>query len=99
MTSEKLESKGQNLYILSKIFMFIGLCGIVLALLIGVISIACDGEFVSPFIFDMDDDFAFAYPFVVINYLAFLLGLAGIPMYFASLNIYALGRIAHNTEK
>ena len=74
MTSEKLESKGQNLYILSKIFMFIGLCGIVLALLIGVIAIALDGEFISPFIFDIHDDFAFAYFFVAIDYLAVLLG-------------------------
>ena len=99
ITSEKVEQKGQNIYKLSKLGMFVGVCAIVLAIIIGIISIATGADFVSPFIFDIDDDYAFAYPFVVLDYLALLWGLASIPMYFQGLNIFALGRIAHNTEK
>ena len=100
ITSEKLEEKGQSIYKTSKIFMFIGLCGLAFMLLICIICLAMGGDFVDPITFSIyDDDFAWVYFFVVIAYLAILLGIASVPMYFSGLNIYALGRIAHNTEK
>jgi hypothetical protein len=99
ITSEKLEQKGQNIYKFAKLGMFLGVCAIALAFIIGILSISLGGEFISPFIFDIDEEYAFAYLFVVVDYLALLLGIASVPMYFAGLNIFALGRIAHNTEK
>ena len=99
ITSEKLEQKGQSIYKLSKLGMFAGVCAIALMVIIGLISVATGAEFISPFIFDIASSYAFAYPFVIVDYLALIWGLASIPMYFAGLNIFALGRIAHNTEK
>ena len=99
MTSEKLEKKGQSLYIFSKIGMFCGLCAIALTILIGLIALATGADFIEPFIFEIDEEFAFAYFFVIIDYLAVLYGLVGLPIYFYSLNIFALGKVAHNTEK
>ena len=99
ITSKKLEQKGQSIYKISKLGMFAGVCAIVLTIIIGVLSIELGASFISPFIFDVADDYAFAYLFVVIDYLALLWGLVSIPMHFVGLNIFALGRIAHNTEK
>ena len=80
--------------------MFIGVCGVGLMLLICIICLAMGGDFVDPVIFSIrKSKYAWAYLFVGIAYLAILLGIAGVPMYFGGLNIYALGRIAHNTEK
>ena len=99
ITSERLEQKGQNIYKFAKLGMFAGICSIALALIIGLISISLDGTFIMPFIFCVADEYSFAYFFVVVDYLSLLWGIASIPMYFAGLNIFALGRIAHNTEK
>jgi hypothetical protein len=99
ITSEKLEEKGQKIYKFAKLGMFAGACSIALAVLIGLISLAVGGDFIEPFIFEIDDEFAFAYPFVILDYIALLWGIVSVPMYFAGLNIFALGRIAHNTEK
>ena len=99
ITSEKLEQKGQNIYVFAKLGMFFGICSILLALIIGILSVSLGADFFSPFIFYVAEEYAFAYLFVVVDYLALLWGLASIPMYFAGLNIFALGRIAHNTEK
>ena len=99
ITSKKLEQKGQSISILSKFGMFAGVCAIALMVIIGLISVATGADFFSPFIFDIHRSYAFAYPFVIMDYLALVWGLASVPMYFAGLNIFALGRIAHNTEK
>ena len=99
ITSEELELKGQSIYKISKLGMFAGVCAIVLMIIIGVISIELGARFISPFIFEVGGDYAFAYLFVVVDYLALLWGLVSIPMYFVGLKIFALGRIAHNTEK
>ena len=98
LTSKKVEEKGQNLYKNSKLLMFIGLCGIGLAIIMGLISLMLDGEFISPFIFDFSQDFAFAIVFVIADYIALLCGIIGIGWYHYSLNLFAIGRIASNTE-
>lgn len=99
ITSEKLEQIGQNIYKFAKLGMIAGLCAIALMFIIGLISVGTGAYFISPFIFEIADIFAFAYPFVIVDYLALIWGLASIPMYFVGLKIFALGRIAHNTEK
>ena len=100
ITSDRREEKGQSIYKSAKILMFIGLCGLAFMLLICIICLAMGGDFVDPITFSIrDGDFAWAYLFVGIAYLAILLGIVSVPMYFSGLNIYALGRIAHNTEK
>ena len=98
ITSAKLEEKGQNIYKISKMGMFAGILAIILAVIIGLLSIALGARFISPFIFEVADEYAFAYFFVVVDYIALLWGLVSIPMYFTGLNIFGLGRIAHNTE-
>ena len=101
ITSEKLEDKGQSFYKLGKIFCFCGLCGFALLLLSVLITLIVGGGdwVVDLLIFDIDDDFAFMYAIIPVAYLGVCLGLIGIPLYFSGLNIFALGRIAHNTEK
>jgi len=98
LTSEKVEAKGQKLHRLSKIGMLIGLCGIALVVIIGLISVATGADFNKPLIFDAEG-YEFSYAFVVIAYLALVLGVISIPVYFRSFELYALGRIAVNTEK
>ena len=99
ITSKMVEQKGQKMYMLSKWFMFIGLCSFALTFLIGIISVALDGAFFGPFIFALGRDYAFAYIFVAIDYIAKVLGLIGIGLYFKVISLFALGRIALNTEK
>jgi hypothetical protein len=64
ITSEKLEQKGQSIYKFAKLGMFFGVCSIVLALIIGMLSIALGADFISPFIFDVYEEYAFAYFFI-----------------------------------
>ena len=100
LTPEKIENKGQKLYCIAKIGMIVGLLAIALTLVIGLLTLAFDGDsFIDAFIFDIDDDYAFAYLFVVIAYLGLAYGSISVPMYFYSLNLYSLGKIAKNTEK
>lgn len=79
--------------------MFIGVCGIGLLLLVGIICVAMGGDFIDPMIFKLKSRYAFAYIFVVLSYLGIIAGISGISIYFHGLNLFALGRIAHNTEK
>ncbi len=99
LTSSKLEAKGQAFYLVGKLGMLIGAIGIALTVLIGIISLATGAKFFSPMIFDIDSSYAFAYPFVIIAYLAIAFGIIGVPFYFYGLQLFGLGRIAVNTEK
>lgn len=99
ITAEKLEEKGQSIYKLSKILLFVGVCGFAFLMFICLICVSLGGDFIDPIVFSIYYSYAWAYLFVVIADLAILLGIAAIPMYFSGLNIYALGRIAHNTEE
>jgi hypothetical protein len=106
ITSEKLEDKGQNLYKLGKLFMFAGICGFGVLLLISLIVLvtySSDALFEYVLLLDTDSGALFidflVNTLVFFSYLGIILGFAGIPMYFSGLNIFALGRIAHNTEK
>lgn len=97
LTSKKVEEKGQNLYKNSKLLMFIGLCGIGLAIIMGLISLILGGEFFYPFIFEISG-YEFAIIFIIADYIALLCGIIGIGWYHYSLNLFAIGRIAANTE-
>ena len=99
LTPDKVEERGQRIYKCSKIGMFIGACGILLLLIICLSCLANDGDFLDPIIFDLRSRYAWAYVFVAIADIAIFIGIASIPMYFIGLSIYALGRIARNTEK
>ena len=99
ITSEKVEQKGQKLYKMGKSFMVIGLYAVALFVLIGLISIETGASFIDPFIFYVADGYKFAYLFVVITYVGLLLGIAGPFLYTRGITLYALGRIAVNTEK
>ena len=76
--------------------MFIGLCGLAILLLIALIAFM-----ISPYavlnVLTLSIDALAGLVFII--YLDIVLGLLGVPMYFASMTIYALGRIAHNTRK
>ena len=99
LTPSKLESQGQTFYLVGKVGIFCGVCAIVLIVLMGFISLATGADFLSPMIFDIDDAYAFAYPFVVLAYIGFLFGVLGVYFYFYGLHLFGLGRIAVNTEK
>ena len=100
MSAKKLEEKGQSIYKQSKILMFIGLCGFALLLLSVLITLIIYPDYVLDLlILNIGSAYAIMYLIIPLSYLGILFGLAGIPMYFSGINIYALGRIAHNTRK
>jgi hypothetical protein len=101
ITSDRLEAKGQALYLRGKRFMFIGACGFALLVLISIVAVLLEGVdgVAYLFTFDVDEDYMFAILLMLASYIGIILGFIGIPMYFSGLNIFALGRIAHNTEK
>ena len=101
MTSEKLESKGQFFYKAGKLGMFCGLAGLGLLILsiLGTLTVGRPSWVVDLLTFSIHGDFAFMYPIMVVSYLAIIYGAIGIGMYFYGINLFALGRIAHNTEK
>ena len=101
ITSERLENKGQSLYKLGKIFSFFGIIGfavLLLSVLVGLIIEGGDGA-LYVLSLDYDSEYVFLYLLVPLSYIGILLGIVGIPMYFNGLTVFALGRIAHNTEK
>lgn len=109
MTSENVEKKGQTFYKAGKIGMLCGLAGIGLLVVVVLITFliatlrspSYAWEIVGGTLaFLYDDALVFiAYPFIAVSYLCILFGLVGIPLYFYGINLFALGRIAHNTEK
>ena len=101
MTSEKLENKGQFFYKAGKLGMFCGLAGLGLLILsiLGTLIIEGPSWVVYLLTFDISGEFAFMYPIMVVSYLSIIYGAIGIGLYFYGINLFALGRIAHNTEK
>ena len=100
-TAEKIEEKGERLYIFSKIGMFAGLCGFILAIIIGVFTVIVGGDledFFYAFTLDVDDEFEFAIPIIILDYLALVLGVICTPLYFYSIQLFVLGNIASNTK-
>ena len=98
ITSEKFEKKAQLMYKLGKCAMFTGVAGLVLGLLIGLISVAVCGYFHYPFIFYLASGHGFVIPFVIIVYLALLVGLLGPALYISGMLMFGIARIAVNTE-
>ncbi len=99
ITSEKVEKKGQFIYKLGKLFVFIGLCGFAILLFLSFCALILGGsEYVICLFSFILDGFEFVAPLLVLGYLAIALGFIGIPLYFYGLYIYTLGRIANNTE-
>ena len=98
VTSKDVERKGQNIYIASKICMFIGLMGIILLALVCILSVALGGDIGETLTFDLGDDYSFAYPFIALAYLAIVAGIIGIMIYWGGIYLFTLGRIAVNTE-
>lgn len=107
ITSEKLERKGQKLYKLGKVFMFAGVCGLGLLLLISLFVIVVAGPYAcfnALFNYVLvlnagEGAYVLVNILVFVSYLGLLLGIVGIPMYTSGLKFFALGRIANNTEK
>ena len=101
MTSEKLEKKGQAFYLGGKVLMLIGIIGLGMLLLSMIITMMLFGPegIALLFLFEFGSGFEFMYLIMPLSYIGILLGIAGIGLYFFGINLYALGRIAHNTEK
>ena len=81
--------------------MFCGLAGLGLLILsiLGTLIIGRPSWVVDLLTFGISGEFAFMYLIMVISYLAIVYGAIGIGLYFYGINLFALGRIAHNTEK
>ena len=101
LTSEKVEKKAQTFYKVGKLGMLCGLIAMVLLILSVLITlmIGRPSWVEDLLILDIDDDFFFMYPIMILSYLGILFGAVGVGLYFYGINLFALGRIAHNTEK
>ena len=99
ITSEKLEEKGQSMYRASKTYLFLGIFGIVFMNIICLICVATGGDYTDPLIMHIHHSYAWAGIFIIVAYMCIFSGIIGIPMYFYGIIIFALGRIAYNTEK
>ncbi|MBQ7906636.1 MAG: hypothetical protein IJ309_01535 [Clostridia bacterium] len=97
ITSEKVEGLGQKLYKISKWVMLIAALCFVTFFVVALILAACEGcEIGELLIFDSD---TYIIPFTAISYLSLVVCLIGVGLYFSGINLYAVGRIAVNTEK
>lgn len=101
LTSKEIEDKGLKMMNAGKILAITGLCGLGLIVLICLISMSMGGPAYAlmALTFTVHSSFAFVIPFMIIAYLAFLCLFPGITLYYNGLKLYALGRIAVNTEK
>ena len=73
---------------------------VALAVFMSLIGLIIEGDsFYFMFIFAAHSSYSFTIPLVIIVYLGIILGCVGIPMYYASLQIYSLRKITENTEK
>ena len=106
LTSDDIENKGQKNYKLGKFFMFCGVCGLALLVVISLIVVAAYSTYtLFNYVLLLNTlsgiglvDFL-VNVLVFVSYASILLGFIGIPLYFYGINLFALGRIAHNTEK
>lgn len=86
LTSQMVEAEGIRLHKISLVLMCIGIVGLGI-LLLGLMAWLGDLDGIGLIVI------------FVIGGLGVAIGLAAIPMYFSSLQLFALGRIAVNTEK
>ena len=101
ITSKKVEQKGQKIYKVGKIGMLCGLIGLVLMILfvLGTVVIF-GGEYIgNTLALKFDPSVAFLMPLMLFAYLGVVFGVVSIFLYFYGMQLFALGRIAHNTEK
>ena len=100
MTSKRVEEIGQSFIKAGRYCMTIGLYSLGLFLLILLIAAVVNGAtgILYALAFDFDG-YEIGIPFMGLSYMGMMFGILGVPMYFIGLNIFALGRIAHNTEK
>ena len=102
LTSKGVESLGQRFYTLGKLFWVFGILGLALLIVICLFTAIIGGDaddVVEALLFGLDGSYFFVSILVAICYLAIVAGIAGIPMFFYGLQLFALGRIAVNTEK
>ena len=99
MSSEKVESKGQSLIKAGRLCMLIGVCALGLFLFILIIAAMIGGTegIVEALTFNFRG-YEIGIPFMALSYLGILAGLCGLPIYISGLNLFALARIAVNTE-
>ena len=106
LISSDVEHYGQGCYKTGKRFMFFGACGLIILILISLIVITTYSSYtLFNYVLllntlsgsDLLDFFVNA--LVLLSYIGIFLGIIGIPIYFYGINLFALGRIAHNTEK
>ena len=99
ITSERLEEIGQSFYKLGKGFFFYGLIGLAMFLLSIIGALVINGGEGVSYLLEFDlSGYEFMYIILPLSYMGIVFGVAGVPMYFSGLIIFALGRIAHNTE-
>ena len=101
LTAKELEYKGEKLHGISKMCLFAAIIAIGLLILsvIGTTIIAGADEVVYLLSFEISDYYFFMYPIVAIIYIGLLMGMFGIPLYFYSLILFGIGKIAVNTEE
>ena len=94
ITAEKIEEKGERLYIFSKIGMFAGLCGFILSIILAIIP-----SVVRSIFYEIPDImFALYYFIMFVACLAIVYGIISVPIYFYSIHLFVLGNIASNTK-
>ena len=101
MTSTDVERIGQNLTKAGKYLMVTGLYSSGLIFLTLLIAILINGPtgISHALAFNFDRYETIGRVFMGLSYMGMTCGILGILVYFSGLNIFALGRIAHNTEK
>ena len=106
LTSADVENKGQRNYRLGKLFMLCGGCGLALLIFISLIVVLAYSTYtLFNYVLVLNTLSGVGIVDFLVNVLVFasyagiLLGFIGIPLYFYGINLFALGRIAHNTEK
>ena len=99
MTPKKVELQGEKLYKTGKIFMFIGLFSLAFLILVTLISLAISPRYFY-YIFLLDaSGYEILYPLILGSYIGVPLGILGIVLYLYGMQLFALGRIAGNTEQ
>ena len=101
ITSAKVEQKGQKIYKAGKIGMMSGLVGLILIVLFVLgTTVIFGGEYIGDTLaLKFDSSVAFLMPIMICAYLGVVFGVVGIFLYFYGMQLFVLGRIAHNTEK